>query len=230
MSDDLTEALEILRLIIDEVPCTAIEEDDKACVHGWTRKDCPDRRAWELLKRHQEVLPLLPTDFVDPPVRDLSAITGLFEGEPDLSARVEELLYTQAFPDGGVRGGQRLSALASVPLSESLRLDPFVPQRGAPGAHATEYEVSVFPVDSENHLIFAIKVQYRGGGLWAVTRNRSILNRDGVWRLMPRADEEGNPRCRFWLDEALHLARKAAPHVKTNGYTATQALEDPHAP
>jgi hypothetical protein len=90
---------------------------------------------------------------------------------------------------------------------------------------ATEYVVSVLPDDDINRHVFAITVELRGVGQWAVTRHGSCLGADGTWdegvKPHDRGDDWLNTH-RFNLDTALRLARGAAPHVVVNGRTATE--------
>lgn len=87
---------------------------------------------------------------------------------------------------------------------------------------ATEYTVCDLPEDDINHSAFAVKVAYRGRGLWAVTRHRYCLSRTGEWHYesMPsERTDEWLTEHRFYRDEALRLAREAAPTVRVNGMT-----------
>ncbi|MFJ9112983.1 hypothetical protein [Streptomyces sp. NPDC102283] len=91
---------------------------------------------------------------------------------------------------------------------------------------ATEYEVSILPEDDINRPVFTITVQYRGDGRWAVTRNGSCLGADGEWEFGIKEYDRGDVWLddhRFCLDDALRLAREAAPHILCNGHTALDA-------
>lgn len=95
----------------------------------------------------------------------------------------------------------------------------------------TTYEVSILPEGDVNRPVFAITVQYRGDGRWAVTRHGSCLGADGTWdfgiKEYDRGDEWLNAH-RFDLDTALLLARERAPHVVVNGHTETDAYHRTH--
>jgi hypothetical protein len=96
---------------------------------------------------------------------------------------------------------------------------------------ATEYEVSILPEGDINRHVFAITVEYRGVGQWAVTRHGSCLGADGTWAEGVKPYDRGDDWLaahRFDLDTALALARKAAPHVVVNGHTATDAYRRTH--
>ncbi len=91
-----------------------------------------------------------------------------------------------------------------------------------PEATATpvEYAVSCLPVDHPAARYLTIKVAYRGLGLWAVTRDHECLNSAGEWDYEPSAsgrEDDWLAGHRFALDEALRLAREAAPHLSVNG-------------
>lgn len=95
-----------------------------------------------------------------------------------------------------------------------------------PTVTATLYEVSILPEDDINRDVFAIQVEYRGGGRWAVTRLSSCLGDDGTWDFGIKAYDRGDDWLdahRFDLDTALKLAKEAAPHVTVNGHTAADA-------
>ena len=96
-----------------------------------------------------------------------------------------------------------------------------------PTVQPTRYEVSLLPEDDINASAFAITVEYRGGGWWAVTRMQSCLGIDGTCD--HGIKEYGCGQAwfdahRFDLDTALKLAKEAAPHITVNGYTVAEAL------
>lgn len=91
----------------------------------------------------------------------------------------------------------------------------------------TEYTVSLLPEDDVNHRAFAITVQYRGGGRWAITLGEhACLGRDGTWAPGVKPYGRGDAWLgahRFDRDAAIELAREAAAKVTVNGITAMQA-------
>lgn len=94
-------------------------------------------------------------------------------------------------------------------------------------ATATQYTVSLLPETDINHLTYAITVDYRGHGQWAITRGRECLSRDGGWDWEPipsERDDDWLAEHRFDLGTALRLAKNAAPGVVVNGRTAAEAL------
>ncbi|MFF2731816.1 hypothetical protein ACFVS9_28395 [Streptomyces sp. NPDC058008] len=96
---------------------------------------------------------------------------------------------------------------------------------------ATEYEVSILLEGDINRSPFVIAVQYRGGGMWAVTRHGACLGSDGEWSREPIPSERDDAWLetrRFDLDTALRLAREAAPHVAVNGRTVLDAYRRAH--
>lgn len=50
-----------------------------------------------------------------------------------------------------------------------------------PHVQVAEYTVSLLPDDDINALVYALTVQYRGDGRWAVVRAGSCLGADGTW-------------------------------------------------
>jgi uncharacterized protein YaiE (UPF0345 family) len=87
---------------------------------------------------------------------------------------------------------------------------------------ATEYRVSAAPLDDSDAGRFALTVEWRGEGRWAVMWHGDALTVDGEWEFEPRSssrDDDYLARCRFDLPTALRLAREAAPKVAVNGRT-----------
>ena len=97
----------------------------------------------------------------------------------------------------------------------------------SPYAIATQYAVTLLPETDINSPFYEITVDYRGHGLWAITRHRECMNHDGGWDWEPIPSEREDDWLaahRFDLDTALRLAKEAAPHVTVNGITAVEAL------
>lgn len=93
-----------------------------------------------------------------------------------------------------------------------------------PEVRATEYQVSVVPEDHELYETLVVTVQWRSPR-WAVLRRRWCLGVDGVWDLEMIPSErsaEWIRRHRFDLDQALELAKAAAPAVTVNGRNAVE--------
>lgn len=87
------------------------------------------------------------------------------------------------------------------------------------------YEVSLLPEDDINHNLFALTVQDRGHGKWAVIHSNSCLGSDGTWDFGVKEYDRGDEWLqshRFDLETALRLASEVAPHVTVNGQTAAQ--------
>jgi hypothetical protein len=116
-----------------------------------------------------------------------------------------------------------------------------------PIVQATRYTVNCLPEDSSPDAnVFDLVVEYRGKDTWAVTRHHRSLGRDGTWSYGPEwpadapgsrepatdAEHEGYESARqewlgehrFDLDEAIELAKAAAPLVNVNGLTPETAL------
>lgn len=96
-----------------------------------------------------------------------------------------------------------------------------------PHVQPTAYTVNCLPEDDINASVYAVNVEYRGEGRWAVTRHGSCLGSDGEWDFGVKPYDRGDDWVathRFDLDTALKLAREAAPHVTVNGHTVAEAL------
>ena len=85
----------------------------------------------------------------------------------------------------------------------------------------TQYAVSMLPLNAEERDMFEIKVQWRGRGLWAVTRHSSCQNSAGAFAYEPspsNRDAEWLDDNRFTLGDALDRAREACQHIIVNGH------------
>lgn len=99
------------------------------------------------------------------------------------------------------------------------------------------YAVSCLPDSSEAHL-WTIEVAYRGNDLWAALRHGWCLDAAGRWDYEPLPSSrtpEWLAEHRFPLEEALRLAKVAAPLLEVNGITvadraAREALRPPECP
>lgn len=97
------------------------------------------------------------------------------------------------------------------------------PQQTIPHVQPTCYNVSLLPEDHTDAHVFALEVEYRGRGQWAVTWMRDCLSADGEWDFEPNPssrDDGWLGRHRFDLETALELARQYAPQVTVNGIRA----------
>lgn len=94
-------------------------------------------------------------------------------------------------------------------------------------AIAPQFTVCLLPETDINHHLYAITVEYRGRGVWAVVRHKHCLSRNGTWDWESVPSERGADwlaEHRFDQDTALRLAEEAAPSVCVNGITAAEAL------
>lgn len=205
---DLNEALTILRLLTDETPCTP--DPSGMCRHRWVHEHCPDRRAWDLLSQHPEITPSLPTDDTMSP-----SLADRKQALLDRSThRALSLMGYTKTPDMGYvkTPGETptspVNDLCRVPPADTPGLDPQALSGGTVYTYATQYEVSLFPVDSGDHCDYAITVELVGPDKWAVWYEAEQLVRDAP------------------QETALRLARALAPHIAYHGKTATQALTD----
>jgi hypothetical protein len=112
---------------------------------------------------------------------------------------------------------------------------------------AVRYQVSCLPETHEDASMFTVVVEYRGDGLWAVTRSGAYYDADGnrswgvVWEdgREPVTDDEMTSyaqaregwlaRYRFDEQSALDLAKRLAPAIAYRGYTVADALGDREA-
>jgi hypothetical protein len=86
----------------------------------------------------------------------------------------------------------------------------------------TEFDVSCFPLDHEERHHFNITVEYRGRGLWAIKHHAMCLGDDGEWDYEPspsNREDDWLETHRFTMQDAIRLAREAAPKLQVNGWT-----------
>lgn len=114
-----------------------------------------------------------------------------------------------------------------------------------PIVRVTRYEVSCLPEGHDDADVFTIKVEYRGAGRWAVTRNGAHYDADGGRSWGPRWPKDGPEReavtaaefaeenrvrddwlaaHRFDRETALEIATRVAPKITVNGWTVDQVL------
>lgn len=94
-----------------------------------------------------------------------------------------------------------------------------------PQVRVTEYSVSMLPEDVPDASHWTIRVQYRGGGKWAVSDGFRLYDRDG------RPEPEPLPSEDDWLDrfqhseaDALALAERLARTVRVGVYRAASLM------
>ena len=96
-----------------------------------------------------------------------------------------------------------------------------------PAATPTVYTVTCLPEHVEDASSWSLTVEYRGRGLWAVKRHSHNLARSGEWdyeHIPAEREDEWLAEHRFPLEEALELAKQAAPDVIVNGLTPADLL------
>lgn len=95
-------------------------------------------------------------------------------------------------------------------------------------ATATRYEVSCLPVGHPERGMWSVTVEYRGRGRWAVIRRGHwCLSVDGDWdyeSIPSERTDEWLAAHRFPLEEALRLAKEAAPLATVSGFTVADVL------
>lgn len=92
----------------------------------------------------------------------------------------------------------------------------------------TQYTVCALPEDDIEWYSWAITVEYRDEGQWAVCWRMSTMTKTGRWTWEPSPSNRGKGYLRAHrhdLDTALALAQKAALTVKVNRMTAAELLE-----
>lgn len=92
----------------------------------------------------------------------------------------------------------------------------------------TEHTVCALPESNVNYWHYAVKVAYRGDGMWAVMNGGYCLGTDGEWDYeLPPSNREDDWLTTHRFDEAtaLRLAEQQAPLMTCNGITVEQALE-----
>jgi hypothetical protein len=97
-------------------------------------------------------------------------------------------------------------------------------------AHAlpTTYTVSCLPEDDHEAHAWAITVEWRGSGSWAVKHGAYCLGSGNTWSYEMRPssrEDDWLTTHRFPLEEALRLAKQAAPHITVNGLTPAGLIQ-----
>ncbi len=85
----------------------------------------------------------------------------------------------------------------------------------------TRYEVTCLPLYHPDYDAYRVVVEDCGSGIWVIRHDRFCLAHNGEWEVEPAVDSNG------WLgghgydrDDALRLAKAAAPNVVVDGRTA----------
>lgn len=111
-----------------------------------------------------------------------------------------------------------LHATAQRALQEA----PQVPQATA---QPREYLVCCLPEDHINYRVYAIRVEYRGQGLWAVERHTRYADAQGNWSFRS-SDDAWIQAHRFDLETALRIAKEQAALIFVGPHTVTDALNE----
>jgi hypothetical protein len=96
-----------------------------------------------------------------------------------------------------------------------------------PQPRVTRYEVCALPEDHIEYPTFAVTVEDRGRGRWAVCRGKRCLGVDGYWDWEPLPSSREDAwleEHRFSLADALELAVGVAPKIRINGVTPADVL------
>jgi hypothetical protein len=92
----------------------------------------------------------------------------------------------------------------------------------------TQYTVCALPEDDIEWYHWAITVEHRGDGKWAVCHMGSTMTKTGRWTWERSSSNRGEGYLRAHrhdLDTALSLAQEAALTIKVNGMTPAGLLE-----
>jgi len=102
----------------------------------------------------------------------------------------------------------RLKHLLTLPQGTDTAATTEAP---VPTVRPTRYEVSVLSEDDVNHRLYAITVEDRGAGRWAICWMGDCLSPDGTWSREPRPSDRDDD----WLDAHrfdLSAALRALAH------------------
>ncbi len=91
----------------------------------------------------------------------------------------------------------------------------------------TGHTICALPADDVNYRHYAITVEYRSDGMWAVCSGGFCLGTDGEWEYEPSSsnrDDDWLASHRFDEQTALQLAEEQAPLMTCNGITVQEAL------
>lgn len=176
------------------------------------------------------------------PMRDLVADRT---GDNELAALVHKAIG-QAYRVGANRGLEeaanvvgdldpdewplvrfRQSAVTSMIRDRKVLVDP--PPADGVRVEPTVYRVSCLPSAHPDASHFTVCVEWRGRGLWAITRHGECLSASGVWEYETRPSERSDEwlaQHRFPYPEAIRLAREIAPLLTVMGRTVADVLKE----
>jgi hypothetical protein len=108
-------------------------------------------------------------------------------------------------------------------LKDPIMSAAIEPSPANPVARPSAYTVTCLPADEPDASSWDITVEERENGLWAAKWRGATLGRDGTWDWNGITVRELRDAwiAEHWfpLDEALRLAKKAAPHIVSAGMT-----------
>lgn len=88
------------------------------------------------------------------------------------------------------------------------------------------YRITLLPPSHPMHAFAAVSVRLCDSGRWQVDRLGYRLDSGGRWEHAAKRSAEWVAEREFSLDEALTLARAAAPHVSIGDSTVGALVED----
>jgi hypothetical protein len=92
------------------------------------------------------------------------------------------------------------------------------------GAEISSFRIAVLPAGHPLRDFASITVRLCSSGLWQVDRLGFLLDRTGRWEQGAKRSPEWRAAREFTLDEALRLAREAAPSVRVGDSTVRDEL------
>lgn len=101
------------------------------------------------------------------------------------------------------------------------------PRPDNPIARPTTYTVTCLPEHVPDADVWTLTVEHRGKGRWVVKHHDAILGRNGTWDFggIPEEGRDAWIAEHFFpLDEALELAKQAAPKFTRGGMTPADVL------
>jgi hypothetical protein len=94
-----------------------------------------------------------------------------------------------------------------------------------PTVRVTTYTVTCLPPDTPDAEAWQITVERRSRDMWAIRQRSWFLTSGGRWEVAGEREDGGwLTEHHFPLNEAIELAKRAAPHVIVSGLTPAALL------
>jgi len=101
------------------------------------------------------------------------------------------------------------------------------PAQLEPHVDVTRYEVSILPLGHRERSSWTLTVEYRGPDSWAVLWGGMALSSNDGFDYEPSSsnrDDDYKATHRFPLAQAILRAKRVAPKLTVNGWTAREVL------